>query len=150
MPALGLSDDPQIMGIVNVTPDSFSDGGEFSSHAAAIEQGRTLSEDGAHVVDVGGESTRPGAGLVSADVEIARVLPVIEALVKDGIKVSVDTSKPEVMEAAVAAGARRPMLRRLSAGASRPLPAPKAAGTRVARRTRAAGRRSRARRARTR
>ena len=105
MPALGLSDDPQIMGIVNVTPDSFSDGGEFSSHAAAIEQGRKLSEDGAHVVDVGGESTRPGAGLVSADVEIARVLPVIEALVKDGIKVSVDTSKPEVMEAAVAAGA---------------------------------------------
>ena len=105
MPALGLSDDPQIMGIVNVTPDSFSDGGEFSSHAAAIEQGRKLYEDGAHVVDVGGESTRPGAGLVSADVEIARVLPVIEALVKDGIKVSVDTSKPEVMEAAVAAGA---------------------------------------------
>lgn len=105
MPALGPSDDPQIMGIVNVTPDSFSDGGEFSSHAAAIDQGRKLAADGAHVVDVGGESTRPGAAIVSEETEIARVLPVIEALVKDGIKVSVDTSKPEVMEAAVAAGA---------------------------------------------
>ncbi len=105
MPALGPSDDPQIMGIVNVTPDSFSDGGEFSSHVAAIDQGRKLAADGANVVDVGGESTRPGAGSVSAEEEIARVQPVIEALVKDGIKVSVDTSKPEVMEAAVAAGA---------------------------------------------
>ena len=105
MPALGPSDDPQIMGIVNVTPDSFSDGGEFSSHAAAIDQGRKLAADGAHVIDVGGESTRPGAATVSEEMEIARVLPVIEALVKDGIKVSVDTSKPEVMEAAVAAGA---------------------------------------------
>ena len=105
MPALGPSVDPQIMGIVNVTPDSFSDGGEFSSHAAAIDQGRKLAADGAHVIDVGGESTRPGAATVSEEMEIARVLPVIEALVKDGIKVSVDTSKPEVMEAAVAAGA---------------------------------------------
>ena len=105
MPALGPSVDPQIMGIVNVTPDSFSDGGEFSSHAAAIDQGRKLAADGAHVIDVGGESTRPGAATVSEETEIARVLPVIEALVKDGIKVSVDTSKPEVMEAAVAAGA---------------------------------------------
>ena len=105
MPALVPSDDPQIMGIVNVTPDSFSDGGEFSSHAAAIDQGRKLAVDGANVVDVGGESTRPGAESVSAEEEIGRVLPVIEALVKDGIKVSVDTSKPEVMEVAVAAGA---------------------------------------------
>ena len=105
MPALVPSDDPQIMGIVNVTPDSFSDGGEFSSHAAAIDQGRKLAADGANVVDVGGESTRPGAESVSAEEEIGRVLPVIEALVKDGIKVSVDASKPEVMEAAVAAGA---------------------------------------------
>ena len=105
MPALRLTDEPQIMGIVNVTPDSFSDGGEFSSHAAAIDQGRKLAADGAHVIDVGGESTRPGAGTVSPETEITRVLPVIEALVKDGIKVSVDTSKPEVMEAAVAAGA---------------------------------------------
>jgi len=93
------------MGVVNVTPDSFSDGGEFSSHAAAIDQGRKLAVDGANIVDVGGESTRPGAESVSAEEEISRVLPVIEALVKDGIKVSVDTSKPEVMEAAVAAGA---------------------------------------------
>ena len=105
MPALRLMDGPQIMGIVNVTPDSFSDGGEFSSHAAAIDQGRRLAADGAHIIDVGGESTRPGAGTVSAEVEIARVLPVIKALAKDGIKVSVDTSKPEVMEAAVDAGA---------------------------------------------
>ena len=105
MPALRLTDEPQIMGIVNVTPDSFSDGGEFSSHAAAIDQGRKLAADGAHVIDVGGESTRPGAGTVSAEVEIARVLPVIKALAKDGIKVSVDTSKPEVMDAAVDAGA---------------------------------------------
>ena len=74
------------MGIVNVTPDSFSDGGEFSSHAAAIDQGRRLAADGAHIIDVGGESTRPGAGTVSAEVEIARVLPVIKALAKDGIK----------------------------------------------------------------
>ncbi len=105
MPALRLMDGPQIMGIVNVTPDSFSDGGEFSSHAAAIDRGRTLAADGAHIIDVGGESTRPGAGRVSAEVEIARVLPVIKALAKDGIKVSVDTSKPEVMDAAVDAGA---------------------------------------------
>ena len=105
MPALVPSDDPQILGVVNVTPDSFSDGGEFSSHAAAIDHGRKLAVDGANIVDVGGESTRPGAESVSAEDEIARVLPVIEALVKDGIKVSVDTSKPEVMEAAVAAGA---------------------------------------------
>ena len=105
MPALRLMDGPQIMGIVNVTPDSFSDGGEFSSHAAAIDQGRRLAADGAHIIDVGGESTRPGAGTVSAEVEIARVLPVIKALAKDGIKVSVDTSKPEVMDAAVDAGA---------------------------------------------
>ena len=105
MPALSLMDGPQIMGIVNVTPDSFSDGGEFSSHAAAIDQGRRLAADGAHIIDVGGESTRPGAGTVSAEVEIARVLPVIKALAKDGIKVSVDTSKPEVMDAAVDAGA---------------------------------------------
>ena len=105
MPALVPSDDPQIMGIVNVTPDSFSDGGEFSSHDAAIDQGRKLAVGGANIVDVGGESTRPGAGSVSAEEEIGRVLPVIEALVKDGIKVSVDTSKPEVMEVAVAAGA---------------------------------------------
>ena len=105
MPALGLSGGPRIMGIVNVTPDSFSDGGEFSSHAAAIDQGRKLAADGANLVDVGGESTRPGAESVSPEEEIARVLPVIEALVKDGIRVSIDTSKPEVMEAAVGAGA---------------------------------------------
>ncbi len=96
---------PQIMGIVNVTPDSFSDGGEFASHRAAIRHGRSLAAEGADIVDVGGESTRPGAEPITPEVEIARVLPVIETLAKDGIRVSVDTSNSEVMEAAVGAGA---------------------------------------------
>jgi len=106
MLGLPLARDPQVMGIVNVTPDSFSDGGQFDSHKFAIAQGRRLAADGAHIVDVGGESTRPGAVLVSVREEIERVVPVISALSHDGIAVSVDTSKPEVMEAAVAAGAR--------------------------------------------
>jgi len=106
MLGLPLARDPQVMGIVNVTPDSFSDGGQFDSHKSAIAQGRRLAADGAHIVDVGGESTRPGAVLVSVREEIERVVPVISALSHDGIAVSVDTSKPEVMEAAVAAGAR--------------------------------------------
>ena len=97
--------DPQIMGIVNVTPDSFSDGGRFDSHESAIAQGRRLAADGAHIVDVGGESTRPGAESISVRSEIERVVPVISTLSDEGITVSVDTSKPEVMEAAVAAGA---------------------------------------------
>jgi dihydropteroate synthase len=98
-------DGPQIMGIVNVTPDSFSDGGEFASHQTAIRHGRRLVAEGADIVDVGGESTRPGAEPITPEVEIARVLPVIDTLAKDGIRVSVDTSNPEVMEAAVGAGA---------------------------------------------
>ena len=97
--------DPQIMGIFNVTPDSFSDGGRFDSLESAIAQGRRLAADGAHIVDVGGESTRPGAESISVRSEIERVVPVISALSDEGITVSVDTSKPEVMEAAVAAGA---------------------------------------------
>ncbi|MBT5819395.1 MAG: dihydropteroate synthase [Proteobacteria bacterium] len=97
--------DPQIMGIVNVTPDSFSDGGRFDAHASAIAQGRRLAAEGAHIVDVGGESTRPGAESIPVGNEIERVVPVVSALSDDGIAVSVDTSKPEVMEAAVAAGA---------------------------------------------
>lgn len=93
------------MGIVNVTPDSFSDGGHFASVQAAIDHGLSLAHEGANILDIGGESTRPGAAPVSVEAEQRRVLPVIEALVKDGWVVSVDTRKPEVMQAALAAGA---------------------------------------------
>lgn len=98
-------DGPLIMGVLNVTPDSFSDGGTYLDRAAAIERGRRLVADGAGVVDVGGESTRPGAEPVPAEVEIDRVVPVVEALSAEGIVVSVDTMKPEVAAAAVSAGA---------------------------------------------
>jgi dihydropteroate synthase len=93
------------MGVVNVTPDSFSDGGHFADHAAAIAHGRTLAADGADWIDVGGESTRPGAAAVSEAEELRRVLPVVEALAADGLRVSIDTRKPAVARAAVAAGA---------------------------------------------
>lgn len=96
---------PAIMGIVNVTPDSFSDGGRLDSAAAAVDHGLRLYEDGAAILDVGGESTRPGAAEVTADEEMRRVLPVIEALARRGCVVSVDSRKPEVMRAALAAGA---------------------------------------------
>ena len=99
-------DRPRIMGIVNVTPDSFSDGGQFTSAQEAIDHGRRLAEAGADVLDVGGESTRPGAADVSVQEEMDRVLPVIEALAAEGRCVSVDTRKATVMEAAVRAGAR--------------------------------------------
>jgi dihydropteroate synthase len=92
------------MGILNVTPDSFSDGGRFVDPAAAIAHGRQLIAEGAAVVDVGGESTRPGAEPVAADEEVRRVVPVVEAL-SAAVRVSVDTTKPEVARAAVAAGA---------------------------------------------
>ncbi|MDQ3027009.1 MAG: dihydropteroate synthase [Pseudomonadota bacterium] len=95
---------PWVVGIVNVTPDSFSDGGRFVDSARAIEQGLRLREEGADLVDVGGESTRPGADAVEAAQELRRVIPVVEALVQAGIAVSVDTMKPEVMRAAIAAG----------------------------------------------
>ena len=90
------------MGIVNVTPDSFSDGGLFLDADAAIAHGRRLREEGAHILDVGGESTRPGADPVTEDEELARVVPVIEAL--DG-EISIDTTKAAVARAALAAGA---------------------------------------------
>ncbi|MCC6378907.1 MAG: dihydropteroate synthase [Burkholderiales bacterium] len=93
------------MGILNVTPDSFFDGGRHDDPDRAVERGRMLAAEGADIVDVGGESTRPGARAVDASVEIARVVPVVEALAAEGIPVSVDTSKPEVMRAALAAGA---------------------------------------------
>lgn len=96
---------PLIMGIVNTTPDSFSDGGNWVDAQAAIRHALKLQEEGADILDVGGESTRPGAEAVPADEEIRRVLPVIEALAGRGCVVSVDTMKPEVMRAALDAGA---------------------------------------------
>lgn len=99
-------DRPRIMGIVNVTPDSFSDGGEHVETDAAIAHGWRLIEEGADILDVGGESTRPGAVPVPVDEEMRRVVPVIEALsAQAAVPISVDTSTPEVMRAAVAAGA---------------------------------------------
>ena len=95
---------PWVMGIVNVTPNSFSDGGRFLGAQAAIEHGLKLAADGADLVDVGGESTRPGAEPVPLEEELARVIPVVEALAQAGVKVSVDTLKPETMRAAIAAG----------------------------------------------
>lgn len=97
--------DPLIMGIVNVTPDSFSDGGRYVDVVDALTQARKLVSQGANVIDVGGESTRPGAVPVGVEQELDRVLPVVEALATDGVLVSIDTSKPEVMREAVYAGA---------------------------------------------
>ncbi|GGA70484.1 dihydropteroate synthase [Arenimonas soli] len=99
-------DAPRVMGIVNVTPDSFSDGGAHDSTDAAVAHGLQLAAEGADLLDVGGESTRPGAGEVPVEEELRRVIPVIERLVAEtSLPVSVDTSKPEVMRAAAAAGA---------------------------------------------
>ncbi|MDP2829613.1 MAG: dihydropteroate synthase [Sulfuricellaceae bacterium] len=96
---------PLIMGIVNVTPDSFSDGGSFFDPVRAIEHGLKLLEDGADILDIGGESTRPGARPVTSAEELERVLPVLDGLRQCGIPLSVDTLKPEVMREAVSAGA---------------------------------------------
>jgi dihydropteroate synthase len=96
---------PQVMGIVNVTPDSFSDGGRHDTTAAALAHCEQLLHDGAHILDIGGESTRPGAPPVSLEDELARVLPVVRGAVKLGVPVSVDTYKPEVMRAVLDAGA---------------------------------------------
>ena len=96
---------PLIMGIVNVTPDSFSDGGKFLTREAAIAHALQLHEQGADILDVGGESTRPGADEVSTEEELSRVLPVVEAMAARNLPVSIDTQKPAVMRAAVAAGA---------------------------------------------
>jgi dihydropteroate synthase len=99
-------DQPQVMGILNATPDSFSDGGQFADAAAAAEAGAELAAQGAAIIDVGGESTRPGAKLVWEGDEIERIIPVISQLVRGGAAVSVDTRKADVMTAALAAGAQ--------------------------------------------
>ncbi|MEZ9596117.1 dihydropteroate synthase [Shewanella sp. 10N.261.52.F9] len=97
---------PVVMGILNVTPDSFSDGGEFSSFTTACQQADLMVAQGAKIIDIGGESTRPGAQDVSAEDELARVLPLIEYIsAKHDVWISIDTSKATVMEAAVNAGA---------------------------------------------
>jgi dihydropteroate synthase len=96
---------PRIMGILNVTPNSFSDGGRYFNAARALEHARRMIEDGADLVDIGGESTRPGAQPVDEAEELARVIPLVTALVAEGVPVSVDTRKPAVMRAALAAGA---------------------------------------------
>ena len=102
-----------VMGILNVTPDSFSDGGRFLDHVAALEHGRQLIDEGASIVDVGGESTRPGAAPVGVDEELARVLPVVAGLADD-VRVSIDTRHETVARAAVASGAS--MVNDVSAG----------------------------------
>jgi dihydropteroate synthase len=102
---LGAVGRPVVMGVLNVTPDSFSDGGRFCDRRAAVTQGRALAAAGADVVDVGGESSRPGATPVPLDEELARVVPVVAELAGTVPRISVDTVKPEVARAAVAAGA---------------------------------------------
>lgn len=99
-------DRPRVVGILNVTPDSFSDGGSHASTEAAVAHGLRLAEEGADMLDVGGESTRPGADEVPLEEELSRVIPVIEQLAaRTSLPIAIDTSKPEVMRAAVAAGA---------------------------------------------
>lgn len=96
---------PRVMGILNVTPDSFSDGGLHNTKDAAVARALQMITEGATVIDVGGESTRPGAAIVDVDEEIRRVIPVVEALAQHDVIISIDTSAPEVIRAAVAAGA---------------------------------------------
>lgn len=104
IPGLGAGS-PVVWGVLNVTPDSFSDGGRFDSLDRALEQARVMHDQGADVIDVGGESTRPGAERITQEEEMRRVLPVIETLSGQGMTVSIDTMRAEVAQAAVAAGA---------------------------------------------
>ena len=106
-PVCGLTlDHPRLMGVLNVTPDSFSDGGDFAAEDDAIAHGRAMAAAGADIIDVGGESTRPGSQAPSEAEEMRRVIPVVRALTGDGLLVSVDTRRAAVMEAAIHAGAR--------------------------------------------
>src|SRR5438876_11416327 len=102
-------DRPLVMGVLNVTPDSFSDGGRFLDRAAALEHARRMLSDGADIIDIGGESTRPGAAPTSETDELDRVIPLVEALRDEcdarGVPLSVDTRKPAVMRAAIASRA---------------------------------------------
>jgi dihydropteroate synthase len=120
---------PLVMGVVNVTPDSFSDGGQWFEPDAAIAHGRDLLAEGADILDVGGESTRPGAERPSLDEELRRVLPVVEALAAAGAVVSVDTMRAEVASRALAAGAR--VINDVSGGLADPEMAAVAAGAGV-------------------
>src|SRR5204863_3879649 len=104
--SIDLSARTMIMGVLNVTPDSFSDGGEFFSTGKAVEQGKRMTSEGAQIIDIGGESTRPGAEAVSVDEELGRVIPVIEQLrASVSVLISIDTSKAAVARAALDAGA---------------------------------------------
>ena len=106
MSRLILSQQLQIMGVVNTTPDSFSDGGQFDTLDKALQHARRLIAEGADLLDIGGESTRPGSLPVPVEEELRRTLPLIEAIrAESDIPLSIDTNKPEVMRAAVAAGA---------------------------------------------
>src|SRR3984893_16610810 len=97
---------PVVMGILNVTPDSFSDGGRYARPEAALERAAAMAAEGADIIDIGGESTRPGAHLVEESVETERVVPIIERIARTlDVTISLDTSKPAVMAAATAAGA---------------------------------------------
>lgn len=116
-----------VMGVLNVTPDSFSDGGRYLGLDAALAHAREMWARGADIIDVGGESTRPGASRVDAETEIARVLPVIRELAADGLRLSVDTTRAAVAEAALSAGAR--IINDVSGGLADPGMAKVAAGT---------------------
>ena len=118
VPGLPAAERTLVMGVLNVTPDSFSDGGRYADTTAAIAHGLALAADGADIVDVGGESTRPGADRVDAEVELGRVIPVIRELATAGVVVSVDTMRAAVAEAAVDAGAR--LVNDVSGGTSDP------------------------------
>ncbi|WP_426304513.1 dihydropteroate synthase [Acidovorax facilis] len=97
--------EPRVMGVVNVTPDSFSDGGRHGSTASALRHCEHLLRDGAHILDIGGESTRPGSPAVPLDEELARVVPLVQGAVSLGVPISIDTYKPEVMRAVLDLGA---------------------------------------------
>ena len=100
------NENPRIMGVLNITPDSFSDGGRYNKTKDAVDQALRMVSEGASIIDIGGESTRPGANPVSIEQELSRVIPVIEAIRKrSNVALSIDTSKPQVMAQAIAAGA---------------------------------------------